>query len=79
MPIVRSHFANANSTDWSTAETKLQTLIREFLDRGQKADRATDQLLNAIHLMTREEAPNEAEMKRLQELLFKRLSEADAD
>jgi hypothetical protein len=52
-------------------------LISQFLDRGNKADRATDQLLNAIYLMTRRESPSQEEMKRLQALLFKRLSEAD--
>lgn len=77
LPIVRSHFDNADQSGWTKTEENLTDLIGQFLDRGNKADRSTDQLLNAIYLMTRDEGPSEAEMKRLQDLLFKRLSEAD--
>jgi MoxR-like ATPase len=77
MPVVRSHFNKADRNGWTQAEENLTMLIGQFLDKGNKADRATDQLLNAIYLMTRAERPNEAEMQRLQKLLFKRLSEAD--
>jgi len=76
-PIVKSHFADIDPSGWLDAEDNLTDLIGTFLDRGKKADRATDQLLNAIHLMTRDDSPSEAEMKRLQELLFKRLSDSD--
>jgi hypothetical protein len=55
----------------------LTALISQFLDKGNKADRATDQLLNAIYLMSREDSPSAEEMKRLQALLLKRLSEGD--
>ena len=77
LPIVRSHFEHADQSGWTKTQANLTTLIGEFLDKGNKADRSTDQLLNAIYLMTRDESPSEAEMKRLQMLLFKRLSEAD--
>ena len=78
LPIVRSHFDAADQSNSTTPDAQLTHLIDEFLDRVNKADRATDQLLNAIHLMTREDGPSKAEMKRLQNLLFKRLSEGDA-
>lgn len=77
VPIVRSHFNNLDPGGWTQTEANLTTLIGEFLDKGNKADRATDQLLNAIYLMTRDESPSEADMKRLQTLLFKRLNEAN--
>lgn len=77
LPIVRSHFDTADKSGWTKTEANLKTLIGEFLDKGNKADRSTDQLLNAIYLMTRKESPSQEEMKRLQSLLFKRLSEAD--
>ena len=77
LPIVRSHFGTADQSGWTKTQANLTTLIGEFLDKGNKADRATDQLLNAIYLMTRDDSPTEAEMKRLRDLLFKRLSEAD--
>ncbi len=76
-PIVRSHFDNADQSGWTKTEANLTELIGQFLDKGNKADRSTDQLLNAIYLMTRDERPSESEMKRLQDLLFRRLSEAD--
>ncbi|MEO1294897.1 MAG: AAA family ATPase [Cyanobacteria bacterium J06636_16] len=77
LPIVRSHFMQADETGWTRTESNLTELIEEFVDRDNKADRATDQLLNAIYLMTREERPDPDAMKRLQALLFKRLSEGD--
>lgn len=77
LPIVQSHFNNADQSGWTQTEANLTNLIDQFLDKGNKADRATDQLLNAIYLMTRDESPSEAEMKRLLDLLFRRLSEAD--
>lgn len=78
LPIVRSHFSDADETGWTETEANLRTLIGDFLGKGEhKVDRATDQLLNAVYLMTREESPSEADMQRLQKLLFKRLSEAD--
>jgi len=77
VPIVRSHFKHADQTGWTQAEANLQQVISKFLDKEEKADRATDQLLNAIYLMTRDESPNDEEMERLQKLLFRRLSEAD--
>ena len=72
--IVQSHF-NANGSDWAATEDQLDKLIQEFLGRDRKADRATDQLLNAVYLMTRKDIPSEAEMDKLKELLFQRLSE----
>jgi MoxR-like ATPase len=77
LPVVRSHFVDADPSGWTSAESNLTTVIGDFLDKGNKADRATDQLLNAIYLMSREDRPDDAEMKRLQSLLFKRLSEGD--
>jgi MoxR-like ATPase len=80
LPIVESHFSDLESFDsdnWPMVREQLTTVIGQFLDKGNKADRATDQLLNAIYLMTRGDRPSDEEMKRLQKLLFKRLSEAD--
>ena len=77
--IVESHFEKTGAEGWKETQPKLDELIKTFVDKGNNADRATDQLLNAIHLMTRDprQRPDETEMKRLQDLLFKRLSEAD--
>ena len=75
LPIVKSHFAKADPTGWSQKEENLTALIGEFVSKENKAERATDQLLNAIYLMTREEKPSDSDMKRLQKLLFKKLTD----
>ncbi len=76
IPIVQSHFDTVGPAQWAEAEEKLTDIIDEFVGKDKsKADRATDQLLNAIYLRTRDDRPSETEMKRLQQLLFKRLDE----
>ncbi|EKU96986.1 ATPase family protein [Leptolyngbya sp. PCC 7375] len=76
VPIVESHFKDAaDENGWTKTKENVTELITQFLDSYNKADRATDQLLNAIYLMTREKRPSEEEMERLKRLLFRRLSE----
>ena len=75
LPVVKSHFEKADKNGWSQEEANLTSLISEFLGKDNKADRATDQLLNAIYLMTREDSPSEEDMKGLKNLIFKQLSE----
>ncbi len=83
LPIVQSHFSSVSQDDeevqnqWIAQEDNLKNLIKKFLDRGSKADRSTDQLLNAIYIKTRSESPDDQEFERLVTLLFKRLSEVD--
>jgi hypothetical protein len=48
LPIVQAHFADTDSSSWLSTAENLDDLIKAFLDRGKKADRATDQLLNAF-------------------------------
>jgi MoxR-like ATPase len=74
LSVVQSHF-NVNGNDWTATEEQLDELIEEFLGRDRKADRATDQLLNAVYLMTRKGSPGEDDMEKLKKLLFKRLSQ----
>ena len=54
-----------------------QALIEEFLKYRDTEQRtlATDQLLNAIYLLTRDRVPNEKERKRLRDRLFQSLGE----
>jgi MoxR-like ATPase len=74
-PIVQAHFQQNDPTGWTGAEENLIPVIEDFLRKDGEGARATDQLLNAIYLMTRPDRPSEEEMKRLQKLLFKRLNE----
>lgn len=71
LPIVQSHFKE----DWPATEAEVMALIDQFLGRDNKSDRATDQLLNAIHLLAGPHRLDEAAKESLQKLLFKRLSE----
>lgn len=77
LTIVKSHFKEADENGWTKTDENVTKLIEQFLDKGNKADRATDQLLNAIYLMTREGSPSTEEMAKLKKLLFQRLSEAN--
>ncbi len=73
-PIVQAHFQQADPTGWTETAENLIPVIEDFLSKDGNGDRATDQLLNAIYLMTRHDRPSDADMKRLRDLLFKRLS-----
>jgi MoxR-like ATPase len=73
--IVRSHFRQQlDSPIWQETQNTIDTLIQDFHKRGNKADLATDQLLNAIYLVAREVSPNETELQRLKKLLLQRLT-----
>ncbi len=77
--IVRSHFRQQlDSPIWQKTQNTIDTLIQDFHKRGNKADLATDQLLNAIYLVAREIRPDDTELEQLKKLLLQRLSsEAD--
>ena len=59
-------------------ETKIEELIEKFIKKRSGGDLATDQLLNAIYIMTRELKPEPQDEKNLTEVLLKYLtSEVD--
>jgi MoxR-like ATPase len=70
--IVMAHLGNDDNI---TKEAKL--LIDEFLKKRKDGDLATDQLLNAIYLVTRKNAPVEEEKKDLVNQLLKILSSTE--
>lgn len=61
----------------ATAETERDKLIQAFLDRRNSGDLATDQLLNAVFMVTREQAPVGSSRARLIKTLLKTLSSAE--
>ena len=69
--------SRASYPDGSKTEDDLEALIKEFLGQGNEADRATDQLLNAIYLLTRSERPTDSEMERLKRLILKPLRDVN--
>ncbi|MEM8638828.1 MAG: MoxR family ATPase [Cyanobacteria bacterium P01_G01_bin.54] len=54
---------------------RAEELIEEFLTRRDRGNLATDQLLNALYLITQERAPSEEELARLRDRLFQSLME----
>ena len=70
--IVKTHFGEQA---FNQAETEISQLIEDFL-KGD-GDRATDQLLNAIYLITDHISPEDLDKDGLKDLLFKSLSNTD--
>lgn len=67
--IVKAHFGQ---DAFKRTETEISQLITEFLEK--EGDRATDQLLNAIYLLTNHISPEALDKNGLKDLLFKSLS-----
>jgi MoxR-like ATPase len=75
LDVARQHFGDdlaANGLDEQTALKQIDA----FLGQDGQLDRATDQLLNALHLLSgpEDKRPSEDQMKALAAILFKRLS-----
>ena len=72
--IVQAHFGEKA---FNQAETDISQLIEEFLKDGDRADRATEQLLNIIYLLTNHISLETLDKDGLKDLLFKSLSISD--
>lgn len=73
--IVKAHLGSDVLTN---DEAKIQDLIKTFIKKRSGGDLATDQLLNAIYIITRELKPEPQDEKNLIEVLLKYLtSEVD--
>jgi MoxR-like ATPase len=81
--VVKAHFKTVKTVTedrWDQTKGELTALIEEFLggeNREERLDRATDQLLNAVHLLVSARQPDPPTREALQNLLFQRLSELD--
>ncbi|MDJ0712760.1 MAG: MoxR family ATPase [Prochloraceae cyanobacterium] len=74
--IVKAHFTE----DLFNEKTdEINQLIEHFVpEQGETMDKATDQLLNAIYIITHENSPQDRDQKdRLRDLLMKPLTESD--
>ena len=76
LDVARQHFGSDREAVGLDEKAALAR-IDSFLGTEGQLDRATDQLLNALHLLCGpdQQRPSEVQMKQLQEILFKRLSE----
>jgi MoxR-like ATPase len=72
--IVKAHLGNDLVT---RDEVKVELLIEKFIELRKGGDIATDQLLNAIYMVTREFKPEQADEKDLVDVLMKYLTSAE--
>ena len=72
--IVKAHLGSDALTQ---DEAKIEDLINKFVELRQNGDIATDQLLNAIYMITREAKPNPQDEENLVKILLKYLSSAE--
>jgi MoxR-like ATPase len=72
--IVKAHLGNDVLTQ---DEGKIEKLIEKFIQLREGGDIATDQLLNAIYMVTREFKPEKADEKDLVDVLMKYLISAE--
>lgn len=76
LDVARQHFGSDREAVGLDEKAALAR-IDSFLGTEGQLDRATDQLLNALHLLCgpEQQRPGEKQMKALEEILFKRLSD----
>ncbi|MCT7965367.1 MoxR family ATPase [Laspinema sp. D1] len=76
--IVEAHLKpGQNEENWGRLQDEIKELVQQFVAKGagETADIATDQLLNAVYLLTAEVKPESIDRDSLTELLLKGLSE----
>ncbi|MCT7973431.1 AAA family ATPase [Laspinema olomoucense] len=72
--IIEAHLGEDSLTE---DPAKINQLIEQFRNRRSQGDLATDQLLNAIYMVTRELKPEVSEEKDLVEILMKYLNSSE--
>ena len=81
MMILHSHFNSLGQDFWSEHKTKLDDLIEDFIktDNKDRHDRATDQLLNYIHLFSEDPkfGPDDKNLDQLKDILLRRLGSSE--
>ena len=82
--ILRSHFNRLGPDFWTDHEAKLAALIDDFIapdskDSKNRHNRATDQLLNYLHLFSQDERfrPREQDLEQLKAILLRRLGSTE--
>lgn len=78
--IVEAHLRKGRDQErWTSLQQDIEVLVQEFMAKGETetADIATDQLLNAVYVLTRELKPETDDRESVKQLLWKGLSEED--
>ncbi|MEB3318544.1 MAG: ATPase [Cyanobacteriota bacterium] len=75
--LVREHFKHTQRGDIADATPVIEEIL-QFIENTNKQDRATDQLLNALHLLTLPgSAPTDKQIATLRKVLYKGLRDPD--
>jgi MoxR-like ATPase len=61
--IIKAHFASEGTEEGKRISAEMMGLIDEFIGKRKKGELATDQLLNALYLLTRPQSPTEKKAK----------------
>jgi MoxR-like ATPase len=72
--IVAAHLGAAQATE---AQALIDDMIKKFIEKRGGGDLATDQLLNALYLLTQDQVPTGQEKEDLEKYLFKYLTSAE--
>lgn len=75
--IVRAHFRDRTGKSDRRLEEETDALIAQFLKKRKDGDLATDQLLNAIYLVTRDQAPTGQSKEDLIQAVLRYLNRAE--
>ncbi|MEM1307953.1 MAG: AAA family ATPase [Cyanobacteria bacterium P01_H01_bin.153] len=78
--IVEAHLKRGeDEAHWARLQDEVSGIVKDFERKpdDEKADIATDQLLNVVYLLTREVKPGSQEREALQEILLQGLSKED--
>jgi MoxR-like ATPase len=77
--IVRAHFREEMTEPNNPIEQTMDDLIKQFLAKRKDGDLATDQLLNAMYLVTRKQAPTGQTKEDLIKAVLKYLNRSEED
>jgi MoxR-like ATPase len=81
MTILRSHFNRLGQDFWTDHKAELAKLIEDFIetDNKDRHDRATDQLLNYLHLFSEDPQfrPTDQALEQLKSILLRRLGSSE--
>jgi MoxR-like ATPase len=75
--IIRAHFHDEMATSDSPVKQAMDDLIGQFLTKRKDGDLATDQLLNAMYLVTRKQSPTGQMKEDLVKAVLKYLNRAE--
>jgi MoxR-like ATPase len=77
--IIKAHFAEELKSPKNLVSSEIDGLITAFLSKRQEGDLATDQLLNAMYLVTRKNSPGGKDKEELIKIVLRYLNRIEED